>query len=580
MNIRAWHTFFNSIRFKLLAGVVMFLAPFVLLLIYNNFYAINVVRNQVAASNQNVVALYLKQIDSNLAQMDQNLADLMGADADFSAVEPYSNEDEATLASIRIKNKLSDDILINKSIDAIFIFSIPHKIFIYAKNGTEDNYTFEKASSGIIQLIKDNPNPDPSFSEVWQTIHIKNSFYLLRLLKSGNTCVGAWVRADKLLIPTNENVLHGNSISVFVNALGEPMNYNSIIQANKIALNGNLEKAYMTGNNNRFLVVGKKSGEGNFSMIAVTPDNQILQGVPYIQSVLMLISIATLILMPLYLLIIRRSVLNPIKRITTVMKKIRKGNLELRIEPFKTSEEFLVFNETFNDMVSRVQKLKIDIYEEKIMRQKEELKHLKLQVNPHFFLNSLNIMNTLARARNYELLQEMSLCLIEYFRYMFRSNAEFVSLKEELLHVKNYIRIQELRFMNSLTAEYKVPDFLSETPVPPLIIHTFVENTIKHSVTLDVPIKLTIDAQVIENDGKSGIKITVTDTGEGFPEQILQKLKSDEKIVDEQGEHIGIRNAQKRLQLLYDGMAECNCRNEENGGAVVEVIVPFMNIQT
>jgi two-component system sensor histidine kinase YesM len=162
---------------------------------------------------------------------------------------------------------------------------------------------------------------------------------------------------------------------------------------------------------------------------------------------------------------------------------------------------------------------------------------------------------------------------------MFRSNAEFVALKDELLHVKNYLRIQELRFPGNLTTEFVVPEFLSGTPVPPLIIHTFVENTIKHSVTLDEPIHLSIEIDVIENEEKSGIRISIKDTGKGFTEDILHKLQTGEKIVDEQGEHIGIRNAQKRLMLLYDGIADFSCRNEKNGGAVIEMILPFSNIQ-
>lgn len=556
----------------------MFLIPFIILLIYNNFYAINVAREQVSSSNRNLVNLYLKQLDANLVQMDQGLADLVGTNTDISTAESNSDANESVLAIVRLKNALSNDILINKTIDAIFVYSVPKKLFIYAKNGTDENYGFENANKGIIQFIKQNYNS--SFSEQWKVVKINSDFYLLRFLRRGRSCVGAWVRADRLLIPANEDILHGDSISVFVDSKGEPMNYRDVIEKNKIVLKYNVDEAYLTGNKSKFLVVGAVSSEGNFSMNAITPDNKILQGVTYIRIIMMLMAIATIILMPLYLLIIRKSVLNPIKRIMSVMKRIRKGNLEMRIEPFKTSEEFQVLNETFNDMVNKVQKLKIDIYEEKISRQKEELKHLKLQVNPHFFLNSLNIMNALAKTKKYELLQEMSTCLIEYFRYMFRSNAEFVALKEELLHVKNYLRIQELRFSNSLTTEFLIPDFLLGTPVPPLIIHTFVENTIKHSVTLDEPIRLTLEAQIIESITSSRIKFIIRDTGSGFPEGVLKKLEAGEPITDEEGEHIGIRNAQKRLNLLYEGSAECICRNSEDGGAVIEIMLPFSDSQS
>jgi two-component system sensor histidine kinase YesM len=256
----------------------------------------------------------------------------------------------------------------------------------------------------------------------------------------------------------------------------------------------------------------------------------------------------------------------------SAMKHIRDGNLEARIKPYPTSDEFQTVNDTFNNMIDQIHELKINIYEEKINRQKSELKHLQLQINPHFFLNSLNIIHTLARAKDFELIQEMTLCLIQYFRYMFRSNLTFVMLKDELQHVRNYIRIQELRFPESLSFQLEAPEFLLNTPVPPLIIHTFVENTIKYAVTLDDPVKLAVKIELMENNC---IKITISDSGKGFKEDILKELKAGHSIIDEQGEHIGIWNVQRRIQLLYKDQAKITLANGKPKGALIEIILPL-----
>ena len=575
MNVPIRQGLLNSIRFKLVIGVLILLMPFIMLLIYNNFYAVNVVRDQVAGSNKSVVALCLKQIDNNLAEMDKYLADLAGTDTDLSIIESYPDQDDSVLATIRLKNKISKDILLYKSIDALFIYSIPKQEFIFATNSSDSSGGLKDPDTSIINIIKSNLNPNSFFAEGWLVKKVGGEFYLLRLLKRSNTYVGGWVKADKLLTQQYGSNLNENSIFVFVTEQGEAMNYSKLVHQNGIDLNQALEKYYLTGDKNKFLVVGEKSEEGNFSMAAVTPDSKILSGFPYIQIVLIFIAAATIVLMPVYLLILRKTVVLPLNSILSTMKRIRKGNLDVRIQPVKTSEEFQILNETFNDMVTQIQNLKIDIYEEKISRQRAELEHLQLQVKPHFFLNTLNIMNTLARAKNYELLQEMSLCLVEYFRYMFRSNTAFVFLKDELRHVKNYLRIQELRFPKSLNTEFLIPEFLLETPIPPLIIHTFVENTIKYSVTLDDPIQLSIRIDFDESKTKGGIKITIRDTGKGFTEDILMKIKTGQKIIDEQGEHIGIRNVQRRLMILYNGQADFSCRNEEYGGAVVEMLIPL-----
>ncbi|WP_207659284.1 sensor histidine kinase [Anaerobacterium chartisolvens] len=548
--------------------------PFVMLLAYNNFYAINAIREQVAASNKNVVGLYLNQIDSNLSEIDKYLADLAGTDTDISQIESYSNEDESVLANVRLKIKISKDILLYKYIDGLFIYSMPKREFILAKNGADYSNAFNDPKTSIKNIIERNPHPNSFFAEGWMVEQVDEKYYFVRILKKGNTYVGSWIEADQLLAQINDGNFGVNGISVFVTEHGEPMNYSQHILANGIDLKQNFQKHYLTGIEHKFLVVGEKSEEGSFSIAAITQDSKILTGYPYIERIVIFVAAATLILMPIYLFVLRKTVLIPINRILTVMKRIRKGNLKVRIEQFKTSEEFLLLNETFNDMLTQIQNLKIDIYEEKITRQKAELEHLQLQVKPHFFLNTLNIMNTLARTKNYELLQEMSMCLVEYFRYMFRSNTPFVFLKDELRHVKNYIRIQEMRFPKSLSTKIDIPEFLMDASVPPLIIHTFVENTIKHSVTLDEPIQLSIKVSVIDRNEKDYIRIIIQDTGKGFAEDIIGKIQAGHKIIDEQGEHIGIRNVQRRLSILYEGQAEFICTNSEGGGAIIEMLLP------
>ena len=208
-------------------------------------------------------------------------------------------------------------------------------------------------------------------------------------------------------------------------------------------------------------------------------------------------------------------------------------------------------------------------------KQKLELEHLKLQIRPHFYLNSLNIIYRLAQKQEHKLIKEMALCLMEYFRYILRNNLTFVSLAEELRHVRNYLRIQEMQYAGGFTYEIDVPDFLLDSPVPPLIIQVFVENSIKHAVTLDEPIRIFITANYEKINGKEFLKILVRDTGKGFPDEVLQRFH--EGVYYENGvqKHIGIQNTQRRLQLLYKGEASISLSNDIQSGAVVEVDLPL-----
>ncbi len=310
-------------------------------------------------------------------------------------------------------------------------------------------------------------------------------------------------------------------------------------------------------------------------MVAVIPNEQILQNLPKISQLIGWLSFGAIALLPLSLLLLHRIVLIPLKRLIAVMNKINKGFVNVRIEKYNASDEFLLVNQTFNRMMSQIEELKINVYEEQLSKQKAELQHLQLQINPHFFMNSLNILFNLAQVKNFELIQEMTLCLVRYFRFMFRSNLSFVSLKEELQHVRNYIQIQELRFPGHLTCEIDYPDFLDPVQVPPLLLQTFLENSIKHSVTLEEPLHLSVTLDLKETGLAPYIEIIIRDTGKGFSEDVLAEIRSGNRVVDDEGEHIGIWNVKKRLSFLYGDEASVSCYNGFPQGAVVEITLPY-----
>ena len=103
------------------------------------------------------------------------------------------------------------------------------------------------------------------------------------------------------------------------------------------------------------------------------------------------------------------------------------------------STEFQIMNSSFNRMIKEIKELKIDNYEKQIERKNAELRHLQAQVNPHFFLNSLNIIFNLATAGEYRLIQDLAKSLANYFRFVFRSSSYFVTLADEIRHTENYL---------------------------------------------------------------------------------------------------------------------------------------------
>jgi two-component system, sensor histidine kinase YesM len=555
----------NSIRFKLVLGLMVVLIPLIGLLIYNNHYGIQVVHNQVAISNKNLISLYMAQIDAHLQDADRKLIGLAVSDVKIRSMDSPSSEDEYQLAKHDISQRLTNDILLYKAVDSFFVYSMSKQDLLHVPKSGTSKQEDQQVEAYLYQLFHDHRDSSESLSSSWFPLQIGRDYYLIRAFHSGGVYIGAWVNAKTMLTPLHLIDLGNKGTALFVTDTGEPMVSTNPNTLEQVDFTKGFGQYYTSGTKNNLLIVGETSQEGGFSLAAVIPNEQILQNLPKITRIIQIISFVSILLLPVSLLLLRNILLVPLKRMIAVMRRINDGNINVRIESYPTSDT----------MMTQIEELKINVYEEQLAKQRSELQHLQLQINPHFFMNSLNILYNLAQVKNYQLIQEMTLCLVRYFRFMFRSNLTFVSLKEEMEHVRNYIRIQELRFPGRLTCTLDTPEFLGNTPVPPLIIQTFLENALKHSVTQDESLQLSVSIDLKETGLEPYIECVIRDTGRGFPEDVLREIRAGNRVIDEQGEHIGIWNVKRRLQLLYGDKASLSCYNGFPSGAVVEIKLPI-----
>lgn len=576
MNLMKWRLSTNSLRMKLALSVFIMTVPLVGMLIYNNFYAINVVRGQVADSYKDTLVLYMKQIDTALNDADSYM-NTIALGNDLLSIGQSVTDDEYYTAKIYMFKSLSKDIALYRSVNSFFVYEEERQDYMDVPSTV--NFSPEEKESVqnyIIELIRHQAIIKGNISKRWQYHQIGQEHYLIDIVQAGDAYLGAWVRTDQLLSPLRSLKMGKEGEILFANDQGEPITNTTIVQDRGIELRQNLTDYYLSGADKKFLVVGEHSNRGNFSLITLIPDKNILANLPYLQRIIWIITIGSMFFIPMGLYLMRQSFLMPINRMLLAMKKVRGGNWSTQVDMQKSSDEFMLLGDSFNAMMTEIQILRINVFEEQLNKQREELQRLQLQVNPHFFLNALNIVFNLAKVKNFELIMEMTEALIHYFRFLFRSMTSFVKLRDELEHTRNYLNIQSLRFPGQLAWVIDAPDYLMDTPVPPLVVQSFVENSIKHAFTMDdEPIDIAVRIKFFDEENGSRMKITIKDTGCGFNNRVLEELQAGRSIQNDKGEHTGIWNVQRRLSLLYDETVSVQYFNDkETGGAVVEMIVP------
>jgi len=188
------------------------------------------------------------------------------------------------------------------------------------------------------------------------------------------------------------------------------------------------------------------------------------------------------------------------------------------------------------------------------------LQALQMQLNPHFLFNTLHAISALMH-KDVEAADRMIARLSELLRYALESTeAQEVSLRQELDFLRRYLEIEETRFGNRLRVEMDIaPDSL-EAQVPNLILQPIVENAIRHGIEPHgKPGVIRIKARC-EN---GSLRVEVHDNGNGLPGGSLPR------------EGVGLSNTRSRLNQLYGGRFQFDFNNVPGGGLMVGMIIPL-----
>lgn len=238
--------------------------------------------------------------------------------------------------------------------------------------------------------------------------------------------------------------------------------------------------------------------------------------------------------------------------------------------------ELEMASKEFRSLLRKIQSLKIDIYEKELQRKETELETLQTQLKPHFCLNCLSVIHGMADLAKEEKIAQVTELLSQYMRVVMGDVFTVKPLREELAFIENYVEIQRLRYgEDAFSFELSCDPGLGEFPIPALILYNFVENAVTHAVSLDSHVEISVYIVTETYEDGTYLYLCVSDTGKGFPEEILEAVREEKPIVYGGREHIGISNSVKRLRLLYGRRAKVTLSNMADGyGAVAELTIP------
>lgn len=571
---RKWRIPWKSFRFRVLAVTIAAVTVLMGILLFNNIYAINVVHNQVSETNYRVLNMYMSNVDNSFQAVENYFVGLQSSSALITAASTKDDK-EFYISQARLVKELEASVFTYDYIEDIFVYVKQRDQYMdaaqYSLGGTE--------RSRIRDMLKDviSQKEEGQYEGgKWTWYWVNGEPYLLRILQMRNTYMGGCVKVSTLVKRLREDGFGKLDYLAFVTEEGQELGAKLPQLTQTIQLNGK-QQYYrgIKGTHERYMVLTVPSDCGEYGLVAMIRDNNILEGLQSFRILIWILVALLAAFLVAFTTIMRRWVLGPLNRLVKAMKGLSEGQFDIRLRENKKDdcEEFVMVNKAFDDMISQIESLKINVYEENIRRQRAELQYMKLQANPHFYINCLNVIHNLSMMGRNDLLQQMTTYLGNHLRYTMEGSA-LDTLEKEMDCVENYLRIQQLRFPDSIVCEMDVDPDTKSVLAPPLLIQTFIENTVKYQVTAGEITHIWIRVHRTEGNPHT-IEIEIRDDGEGYPQRVLDCLERNQKIFDKKGEHFGIRNVSQRLWLLYHDSAKLICYNdEENGGACTKIYLP------
>lgn len=241
----------------------------------------------------------------------------------------------------------------------------------------------------------------------------------------------------------------------------------------------------------------------------------------------------------------KRFVTAPLYRLTNEMKKMEQGDFK---PAYVTGhkDEIGQLQDTYNEMANKIQNL-LDskILEQKRMR-KAELKILQEQIKPHFLYNTLSGIAYLITSKQNEAACDLIISLSEYYRESLSKGSEQIPLATEISIVKNYLKLQKMRFQDAFEDEYEIQKEAFEVMIPRLVLQPLVENSLYHGIlpTGDfgtIKIKCCIKYEKL--------MLHIIDTGMGMSKNQIEEILNEET---EWKKSFGLRGTVERLQIFYN----------------------------
>ncbi len=361
-------------------------------------------------------------------------------------------------------------------------------------------------------------------------------------------------------------VFHPAQQLIYSNLRSEPL-------ASIMNLLGNDQNTSYHKNNRYFMVeTSKLTG---WHIISVTYDSDIIPDWEYVKISYTIIGLVLFLIAGFATNRISTGITKPVRKLQNIMKSVETGEFQI-VGSIEATDEIRELAREYDIMVGRIRELMAENIREQELKRKSDLKALQAQINPHFLYNTLDSIIWMAEMGKNREVVHMTSALSKLFRISISKGREFVSLKDELAHVKSYLTIQKMRYKDKFKYVISVDKELYSITTLKIILQPLVENALYHGIK---EVDYTGMISITGEKDQETIVLKVSDNGKGMDKEELENLLTaiqtpieEQTNLTKQG--MGVRNVQERIQLYFGQEYGLSFSSAPGKGTVITVKLP------
>lgn len=309
-------------------------------------------------------------------------------------------------------------------------------------------------------------------------------------------------------------------------------------------------------------------GENHWKFVSITPQNTTKSTNKSLVLLALILLVINGVIFFLSSFIISRSIINPIHKLLRSMNRAPSGNF-MKINAELNSYEFEQLYNGYNHMIEKIdQLLKRMMKEQKTIR-KAELNALQSQIKPHFLYNTLDSVVSLAMSGLNHQVCELVEALGSYYRISVSKGREIITVGEEMEMVRNYLKIQEVRYQDVFEAHFDVDQSSCQSPIPKLIIQPLVENSLYHGIR---PSGTKGMIRISTRKAEGIVTINISDDGIGMSKEEIDEILNTER----KGEikSFGLWGTMERLRIFYGNKDCIHIKSAPGKGTHITITIP------